>query len=89
METLYARHMGVRLAQDARIADPAVREEEVRRPQSSRLTGRRILDLLSRLHATAQTFVGKPFYAVTTPNPQVGHVLKVLDVPPPPRLLPR
>ncbi|WP_264842458.1 IS1634 family transposase [Caldinitratiruptor microaerophilus] len=83
MEVVYTRHVEARLAEAARTADPAAREEEVRRLQSSRLTGRRILDLLSRLHATAQTFVGKPFYAVTTPTPQVGHVLKVLDVPPP------
>ncbi|BDG60319.1 hypothetical protein [Caldinitratiruptor microaerophilus] len=84
MEVLSARHVEVRLAEAARMADPAAREEEVRRLQSSRLTERRILDLLGQVHATAQTFVGKAFCAVTTPNPQVGHVLKAVDVPPRP-----
>lgn len=54
---------------------------------------RRVVGLLDK--AVAETlppvlvFEQKPFHAVTTPNPLVGHVLKVLDVPPPPRLLPR
>ncbi len=89
MEVLYGRYIEAQMAQARRLPDPAVREAELVRLRKNRLSGRRILDLLSEIQATAQAFVGKPFYAVTGPNPHVTHLLKILDVPTTPRLLPR
>jgi len=86
---LYDRHLQVLLAEARKLPDEEARLRELRRLQGSRLSGRGILDLLSRLQATAQSFVGKPFYAVTSPNPRVAHLLKALDLPHPPRIIPR
>lgn len=89
LEVLHERHIERRLDQARKLPDESARLAEIGRLQKARLSGRRILDLLSRLEATAQTFVQKSYYAVTTPNPQVAHLLKALDIPAPPRLLPR
>lgn len=43
MEVLYARHVEAQLAEGARMADPTAPEQEVRRLQSSRLMGQRML----------------------------------------------
>lgn len=89
LEVLHERDIERRIAQARKLPDESARADEIRRLQKARLSGRRILDHLGRLEATAQTFVQKSFYAVTTPNTQVAHVLNVLDIPAPPRLLPR